>query len=163
MKTSAARDQHLHAIYEFADLIAASARSGRQRERMSKATGVPVTSAGLVALRMVERHGPIAMTELAKRLEVDLSTTSRQVKQLEDLGLVTRTTDSADRRVARLAITRKGRTLQERVRAVALNDFDVAMRTWTTDERATLARMLERLRRDFLEIQVDDEGWSVPG
>jgi DNA-binding MarR family transcriptional regulator len=60
-----------------------------------------------------------------------------------------------------LAITRKGRTLLERVRSVALNDFGVALRNWTDAERATLASMLERLRRDFLDVQVDDAGWSV--
>ena len=49
MSTTVDNDQHLEAIYEFANLIAASARSGRQRERMAKATGVPD---GLVTFRV---------------------------------------------------------------------------------------------------------------
>jgi len=155
-------DRHLQSIYDFANLVAASARSSRTRERVARAAGSPITGAGLVALRIVEHHGPLAMSELAQRLEVDLSTASRQVRSLEELALVARTTDDNDRRSVRLAITRKGRTLLERVRAVALNDFDVALSEWSARDRATLAALLDRLRADLLDVQVDEAGWSVP-
>jgi DNA-binding MarR family transcriptional regulator len=102
------------------------------------------------------------MSDVAQRLEVDLSTASRQVKALEDLGLVARTVDDSDRRSVRLAVTRKGRALLERVRDVAMNDFDVALADWSARDRAMLAALLDRLRADLLDVQVDEQGWSVP-
>jgi DNA-binding MarR family transcriptional regulator len=159
---AATRAAHLESVYNFANLVAASARSSRTRERVARAAGTPVTGAGLVALRLVEHHGPLAMSDLAARLEVDLSTASRQAKALEDHALVARTTHEADRRSVRLAVTRKGRTLLERVRDVALNDFDVALREWSTRDRSTLASLLDRLRADLLAGRVDDTGWSIP-
>jgi DNA-binding MarR family transcriptional regulator len=158
---SPADDPAVHALSELADLIAASARSARQRERVLHAARVPLTGAGLVALRAVERHGPIAVSEVARRLELDQSTASRQIRPLEAQGLVTRSVDPADRRAARLAITAKGRRLLDRVREVPLNDYAVALSDWSDTDRATLAELLDRLREGLLRTRVDESGWSV--
>ena len=154
-------DPTLHTIYEFADLVATSARSPRQRDRLQRATRLPLTGAGMTALRVIERHGPIAVSDVARRLEVDQSTASRHVRGLEELGLVTRTTDPDDRRVGWLEITAKGRKLRERLREVALNDFDVALSDWSSTDRSRLAELLDRLRVALLDAQVDESGWAV--
>jgi DNA-binding MarR family transcriptional regulator len=154
-------DSDLLRIYDFTQLLVASSRSPRQRERMARAARMPVTGASLTALRLIERHGPIVVTELARRLEVDQSTVSRQIRPLEELGLVQRTTDPTDRRVARLAIAGKGRKLLDRARDVVLNDFDVAMSDWSEKDRKRLAELLERFRVGLLEAQIDDSGWAV--
>ncbi|HZP30915.1 MAG TPA: MarR family transcriptional regulator [Acidimicrobiia bacterium] len=154
-------DPAVRALSELADLIAASARSPRQRDRIVRAARAPLTGAGLVALRAVERHGPIAVSEVARRLELDQSTASRQIRPLEEQGLVTRSVDPADRRAARLAITPKGRRLLDRVREVPLNDYAVALSDWSTDDRAVLARLLDRLRDGLLRTRADETGWAV--
>jgi DNA-binding MarR family transcriptional regulator len=154
-------DPAVLAVHELADLIAASARSSSQRDRVVRAARVPLTGAGLVALRAVERHGPIAVSEVARRLAVDQSTASRQLRPLEEEGLVTRATDPADRRSARLAVTPKGRRLLDRVRAVSLNDYAVALSDWSDADRATLAALVHRLRVALLHTRADDTGWSV--
>jgi DNA-binding MarR family transcriptional regulator len=154
-------DPAVGALSELADLIAASARSPRQRERVLRAARVPLTGAGLVALRAVERHGPIAVSDVARRLELDQSTASRQIRPLEAEGLVTRSVDPADRRAARLAITPKGRRLLDRVREVPLNDYAVALGDWSAADRVTLAQLLDRLREGLLRTRTDETGWSV--
>jgi DNA-binding MarR family transcriptional regulator len=148
-------------LHEFAELVAASARSARQRERLIKAARVPLTDANLVALRTVERHGPIAASAVARRLDVDQSTASRQLRPLEEHGLIRRATDPDDRRVAWLTTTAKGRALLERVDEVVRNDFAVALDDWEPADRAALAALVDRLHRDLLRTRTDDTGWAV--
>jgi DNA-binding MarR family transcriptional regulator len=159
--SAAKADPTLHALYEFADLVVSSASSPRQRQRLQQVTRTPLAGAGMTALRVVERHGPIAVSDVARRLEVDQSTASRHVRALEDMGLVTRTADADDRRVGWLEITAKGRQLRERLREVSLNDFDVALAGWSPADRAKLAKLLDRLRIALLDARVDESGWAV--
>jgi DNA-binding MarR family transcriptional regulator len=154
-------DPDLQRIQDFADLVAASARSVRQRERVVRAAGVPVTGASLEALRLVARHGPIAVSEVARRLRVDQSTASRQLRPLEERGLVVRSADPADARVARLSASEEGRGVLARVREVWLEDFDVALSDWSPQDRKLLGELLERFRKALLEARTDEAGWSV--
>jgi DNA-binding MarR family transcriptional regulator len=62
----------------------------------------------VAALATIERHGPITLGELAGREQVAPPTITKVVEKLEANGLVTRTTDVADRRVNRVALTSKG-------------------------------------------------------
>jgi DNA-binding MarR family transcriptional regulator len=154
-------DPDLLAIYDFTVLVSASARSARQHERIVRAVGAPISGAGLLALRVVERFGPIAGADLARRLQVDQSTASRHVRPLEELGLVTRAADGADRRVAWLTVTSLGQQLLDRARDVALRDFEVALSDWSGADRRTLATLLDRFRGALLDAEIDGSGRSV--
>ena len=151
----------LERIHEFTSLVIASTRSPRQRERLQRALGLSLSDTNLGVLRLVQRQGPVAVSEVARRLEVDLSNASRQLRALEDEGLVTRTVDPTDRRVARVAVTAAGRRVLERVRAVALNDYAVALDDWPARERAQLADLLDRFRVALLATEPDESGWAV--
>jgi DNA-binding MarR family transcriptional regulator len=142
-------DPTLHALYEFTELIAANVRSQRQRDRVMRAAKVPLTRAALNALRTIERHAPIAVSELARRSGVDQSTASRQLRPLEEQRLVTRTVDEHDRRVAWLSLTPKGARVLERTTEVWLGDYDTALAEWSVADRATLGELLDRLRNDL--------------
>jgi DNA-binding MarR family transcriptional regulator len=136
----------LQTILEFTEFVAAAANSSRQKERVVRAAGVPITGAGLTALRAIERYGPLAVSELARRVRVDLSTMSRQLRPLETLGLVARSTDPADGRVAWLTVSAKGRNLLARVDQSVVDDFDAALADLSPSDRADLARLLERFQ-----------------
>jgi DNA-binding MarR family transcriptional regulator len=158
---TAAPDPDLERIHEFASLVIASTRSSRQRERLQRALGLGVSETNLGALRLIQRHGPIPVTEVARRLEIDQSNASRQVRALEEQHLVTRTVDPDDRRVARLAVTPAGQRVLTRVRAVALNDYAVALEDWSARDRAQLAELLDRFRVSLLAAETDESGWSI--
>lgn len=157
----ASPDPQLLKIYEFVELVASSVRSRRQNERMARVAGVPITTASLGALGLVHRHGPIAVAELAQRLGVDQSTASRQLRPLDEHGLIARRPDPRDRRVARLSSTAAGAALLDRVRQVSLHDFDVALAGWSARDRRLLAQLLERFRAGLLASEADEKGWSV--
>jgi DNA-binding MarR family transcriptional regulator len=151
----------LERIHEFTSLVIASTRSPRQRERLQRALGLSLSDTNLGVLRLVQRQGPVAVSEVARRLEVDLSNASRQLRVLEDQGLVTRAADPDDRRVARVAVTATGRRVLDRARAIALNDYAVALDDWSARDRAQLATLLDRFRTALLATEPDESGWAV--
>jgi DNA-binding MarR family transcriptional regulator len=155
-------DEDVRRIHEFVELVAAAARSPRQRERILRAAGAPLAESALTALRVIHRRGPVAVTEVARNLGLDQTTVSRQVRPLEEHGLVRRTPADGDRRVVRLEATRDGTRLLEQVRAVGLHDLDVALTGWSAADRRRLAELLDRLRRGMYAARVDVSGWSLP-
>ena len=144
-------EDELRTIDGFIEFIEMAARNPVQKGRVLDAAATKVSGAGLNALRIIARSGPIPVTEVARMLGVDQSTASRQIKPVEDAGLVTRTSDDADRRVAWLAITRQGTALLERIHQMRRNDIDHVLVEWSDDERAELARVLDRFKQSMLD------------
>src|SRR5919201_1633324 len=62
----------------------------------------------LSALATLERHQQMTLGERAAAERVQPPTMTRIVAALDDAGLVTRTVDTADRRVARVALSPAG-------------------------------------------------------
>ncbi len=154
-------DAVLLRLHEYNELVAASARSAAQRERIVRAAALPLTGAGLSLLGLVARHGPIAVGDVARRVGVNASTASRQLRPLEELELIARDVDPADARIARLRTTRAGERALERARDVMLNDYRVALRDWSRADRDRLAELLAVLRDDLSRTRADESGWSI--
>lgn len=97
-------------------------------------------------LRIVEREGPMAQGEIARRLLVSAPVITRQAAALTEDGLVERQPDLEDRRSIRLALTSKGR---KRVRAMRDELLDAAtelLAPLPEEQRGTLAVALEHLQ-----------------
>ena len=145
------RDEDLRTIDAFLELIETVARTPYQKDRVLGAAKTRLSGAGLNALRLVARSGPIAVTEVARRLGVDQSTASRQIKPLEDAGLVSRTADTSDRRVAWLEITAEGEDVLERIHGLRRGDLDLVLGDWSTTDVQRLAELLERFKQSMLD------------
>lgn len=101
--------------------------------------------AGYIVLTSLERCEPARMSELAALLRLDASTVSRQLRGLEEAGLIRREPDPDDRRATRVRISDQGweeLTLQRRERHAVLA---AAMADWDAADRARLTELLERL------------------
>ncbi|MCU1381125.1 MAG: MarR family transcriptional regulator [Acidimicrobiales bacterium] len=146
-----ANEDELRAIDSFIEFIETVARSPFQRERVLDAAATKLSGAGLNALRIIARSGPIAGTEVARQLGVDQSTASRQIRPLEDAGLVARNADEADRRVAWLEATDEGRAVLERIHGQRRDDVELVLGDWSAEDRADLARLLERFKQSMLD------------
>lgn len=106
-------------------------------------------SAGKLGILVrLEQGGPATASELAALERVSHQAVATAVRELDELGLVTRSPDPDDRRRVRIALTAagRGRLAEERaagqgwlVRAVGEELDD--------DERATLAAAIPLLRR----------------
>jgi len=98
------------------------------------------------------------MTTLAERLGLDRTTVSRVVRRLEELELVTRTVDQADLRRAWVSVAPAGRRLLTALDNVSTQDYIVATSEWTDADRAALAELLFRLKRDLQRLRFDENG-----
>jgi DNA-binding MarR family transcriptional regulator len=158
------RDPDVARIHEFVDLIGAAARSPRRRRRILRASGVAIAPASLSVLQLLGRRGSAAPSDLARWLELDASTVSRQLRPLEENGLVVRSTgDSPDKRVARFSLTDAGRQILSNVHAVGEHDLEVALTGFSADDRRDLADLLERLREAMVSARMDANGVAIPG
>ncbi len=86
-------------------------------------------SLGLIKSRMLDR----------------MSDTSRIVERLRKSGLIKRTTNSTDRRVAKITISEKGLSLLEEMAAEEVN-LDIASKGLSEDEAKQLNELLNKLR-----------------
>ena len=107
----------------------------RTARRLRQEAGGELTPSTAAALATIERHGPLAPSELAEIERVKRPTITRVVARLEEDGLVERTGDPADGRASLVSITREGSELLRRIR---------------TRKNAYLARRLSKLDPDDL-------------
>jgi DNA-binding MarR family transcriptional regulator len=98
-----------------ARLRVAVARLARQLRQHSPGGLTPSQWSALVT---VEGHQPLRIGDLADRESVSAPTATRLVASLEESGLLSRTTDPADRRTAYVALTTQGAEKLEWVRSV---------------------------------------------
>jgi DNA-binding MarR family transcriptional regulator len=111
------------------------------RQRLHKDDMDPAT---FWLLKGLAQHGDQRVTELAAFANLDASTVSRHVQQLQRAGLIERTPDPADGRAQRVALSSLGRVrLQEgmaRRRALLNRSFE----GWDREDIRTLDRLLAR-------------------
>ena len=107
------------------------------------AYGLSVSQA--YALRALEEDGPLAMGGLASVLGLSQSATTRAVAPLVSRGLVRRVAGAADRRVCEVALTRRGRSLWERLEGELLAIDEAVLRTLRPSEREALIRAIAQL------------------
>lgn len=84
---------------------------------------------------------PRSMRELADELAYDASHITAIVDRLEERGLVERRADPDDRRVKRIALTRSGRAVHNRLARKLTSDLPILSRL-TTEERRQLRDLL---------------------
>ena len=70
----------------------------------------------LVATALSVEDGPVTLVALARRLMVTKQNMTGMIARLEQLGLAERNDDPNDLRSSRVQLTRRGRTLLEKVR-----------------------------------------------
>ena len=109
--------------------------------------GQPVTVAEAHALTDLAAFGPVRQGELAGRLQLEKSTVSRLVRQMEGHGWIQRSSDRDDGRVILIRLTRQGRkTAAELVRA-RQRKFARIISAIPEDERAMVVEAISILER----------------
>lgn len=118
----------------------------RTRMRMQAQELHPqIQPAGYLMLTTLARSGPMHAGALAEVLYADKSLVSRQASQLEQLGLLRREVDPADRRATYFAVTEEAeRRLAELVERNR-RELRAGLADWDVDELQLFARLLHRL------------------
>jgi DNA-binding MarR family transcriptional regulator len=100
---------------------------------------------GYKMLRVIRRCGSAHASAVADQLGVDRSVVSRQLRQLQDLGLVDVGADAQDGRVRVLALTPAGRAGVEADDAQGGSRLICGLGGWSRADLATFAGYLARL------------------
>ncbi|MET9545999.1 MarR family transcriptional regulator [Streptomyces sp. NPDC006627] len=93
----------------------------------------------------LDDSGPQRATDLAAYIGVGKATMSRQLRAMEELGLVSREPDPADGRAWLIRLTPDGRARFRTVRAARRARYVRQLQGWDRSEVAELARLLGQL------------------
>ncbi|MGS2590420.1 MarR family winged helix-turn-helix transcriptional regulator [Streptomyces hebeiensis] len=122
----------------------------RQHERLMATAGLAFDRAAVAILRNVAEAEPLRPGELAARLSVEASHVTRQLRQLEIGGYVTRVPDPDDRRAQRVRLTEAGLAAVDRVREASRRGMEMALADWSAQDLRQLAGLFHRLVDDFV-------------
>lgn len=114
-----------------------------------------------LAKTLMQHHG-MRLSDLATSCELDASTVSRQIKQLEDKGLVERAPDPVDGRARLVTLSASGRECMAAAFRRRLERIRTALASWSPDDRATLQTLLTRLADDLREANDNATAESGP-
>jgi DNA-binding MarR family transcriptional regulator len=110
-----------------------------------------VDRAGYLALRMLEAMGPVSTKALARALNLDASTVTRQISALENAGFVERCPDPSDGRSSTIVLTDDGHRTMAGVEQERRQVMEALVSEWTESDKQTLGRALSRLNISLLE------------
>jgi DNA-binding MarR family transcriptional regulator len=99
----------------------------------------------LSLLQVVAASPGIRPTQIATAQHVHPSQVTRQVRELENMGLARVSADPADRRSCRVTLTSAGVEEWERLTEEGLDRFGSFIADWEPEEVRTLTRLLEKL------------------
>jgi DNA-binding MarR family transcriptional regulator len=120
----------------------------RTSRRLRQEAGPGLSPSLTSALATVDRHGPLTPSELAARERVQRPTATRLVARLEELGVLQRAADPADRRSSLLTATPQGHALLEELCGRKTAYLAHRLEGLDAEEQAALDRaaaILERL------------------
>ncbi len=107
--------------------------------------GESVDRAGYWLLVRLSREAPMRLSELAETVELDLSTVSRQMRDLVAIGLVVKVPDPDDGRASLLSMSQRGWAVLEAVSEARRQALAEVISDWSDEERTALTRGLVRL------------------
>lgn len=100
-------------------------------------------------LSELDHSSPLAINILAEKLQLNLSTASRQVATLETKHFIQRYPDPHNGRISLLEITEEGKEVLYKVQKARYDVYEKVLQDWSKEELETLEANLTRLNRDF--------------
>jgi DNA-binding MarR family transcriptional regulator len=123
---------------------------GREAARIRAArSGVNLSRPSIAILSTLRLSGPVRMSELSARTDLEPPLISREVRDLLAAGLVRRRSDPTDGRAGIVELTTKGRRASESYRAATDDIIAETFSKWSAAELRQLADQLERVAADF--------------
>jgi DNA-binding MarR family transcriptional regulator len=87
----------------------------------------------------------VSVRDIQRRVDMDKSKVSRAAAHLEETGLIKKRVNAQDRRLIKLALTRKGEQTFEQIVPLALSYETEFLGTLTRTEAASFRSMVDRL------------------
>ncbi len=134
-------------------LVRSLYRLGALQRRIGRHALEGLGGQGFTALGIVHVDGPVRVSEIARRLGVDLSVASRQVAALAASGYVERQADATDGRAQLVLTTEAGAQVLRVAHGRMVDAFTEVVAGWDAADVEALTGALARLRDDFEETE----------
>jgi DNA-binding MarR family transcriptional regulator len=95
---------------------------------------------------------PYRLQDLASQLNIEAPSVTRKVQQLEQEGYVERQQDFKDKRSFTLKPTESGHQIAVKIRNAQREITELAVNSWTAQERTSFVRLFERFSRDIAAL-----------
>lgn len=120
-------------------------RRGRARSsELSRRVHPDLEGGAYSLLAFVEEAGKVRLTDIGLYFGIGKASISRQVKHLEELGLVTREVDPLDRRSSLVSLTADGNARYTRARDARRDRFRDLLAAWEPGDVERFAELLSR-------------------
>ena len=122
---------------------------GREAARVrAERSGVHLSRPAIAILSSLQATGPVRLSALAHRTDLEAPLISREVRDLTQAGYVRRSADPTDGRAAIVELTAKGRRTIETYRSATDDIVAEAFSEWSAADLRLLAGLLERVATD---------------
>nr|WP_289891476.1 MarR family transcriptional regulator [Virgibacillus pantothenticus] len=111
----------------------------------------PITSPQFIALQWLLEEGDLTIGELSNRISLAFSTTTDLVDRMEKNELVERVRDSKDRRVVRIHVLEKGKTIIHEVIEKRQHYLGEVLENFSDDQIDQLHELLAYLHEQMKE------------
>jgi DNA-binding MarR family transcriptional regulator len=125
----------------------------RLHELVSNRAGLTLERSAYPILNQILALQAGRLSDIAAGLRVAVPTVSRQVRQLEGLGLVARTQDPIDGRAVLLEVTDAGLEALQRMREEWRKTVADILEPWPGKDREILGELLERFALELLALR----------
>lgn len=109
--------------------------------------GMEPAAYGVLAL--LQREGPLRVTDVARSIGVGKPCISRQLGALERLGLVRRQPDPVNSRSHRIRLTALAEQRLDAARTARRAEFTSRLRSWTPEDVIELSDLIARLNSTY--------------
>ncbi|KPN17988.1 MULTISPECIES: MarR family winged helix-turn-helix transcriptional regulator [unclassified Arthrobacter] len=113
--------------------------------RVAKAVHPDLEPAAYGLLVLLQRRGPLRLTDVAAAIGVGKPSVSRQIVMLESLGLVRKQADPEDGRAQTISLTDSGSEQLMKAQRAREKHFRALLSSWDEEELQTLGVLLHKL------------------
>ena len=124
-------------------------------QRLARAEGITVPAALFPTLAALDRHGVLTVSRLARSLGVAQPGVTRNLAQLEAMGLIASATPARDQRVRAVSLTRKGTALVARMKGGLWRRVDAVVTDLCRPLNGTLLEQLDALEAALDALPLD--------
>ncbi len=124
-------------------------RSRRPWAALAATAAIDLPEQEMQVLLVLADGRPRSIADVARLAGMDAAAVSRQVRGLEDRGLVTRRPSPGHGRVVLIEPTEEGRRCTRQVQGLRARHLADTLASWSPEDRETLGRLLVRLVDDL--------------